>query len=215
VLKALLLDLDGTLAETDSLHFPTWADVLEPYGIEVSEEFYKERISGRLNPDIVEDLLPRVSEEEGRRIAETKEVDFRGRTDELQPLSGLMRFLAKAGDRGLKLALVTNAPKENVRAVLGGLNLEEAFDATFLAREVGAGKPDPAPYLAALTELDLSPEETIAFEDSASGIVSAVKAGIPTVGIASTHDPEKLREVGAFLVCEDFTDPECIALLDV
>ena len=95
------------------------------------------------------------------------------------------------------------------------LNLEGVFDARILAREVGVGKPDPAPYLAALDGLGLSPGETIAFEDSASGITSATGAGIPTVGIASTHDPAKLREAGAFVVCEDFADPECVALLDV
>lgn len=215
MLKALLLDLDGTLAETDSLHFPTWADALEPYGIQVDEEFYKENISGRLNPDIVEDLLPHVSEEEGRQIADTKEADFRRRAYELESLPGLIPFLEKARAQGLKLALVTNAPEENVHAILDGLNLGDAFDAMFLAREVGAGKPDPAPYLTALEQLGLAPDETIAFEDSASGIVSATEAGIPTVGIASTtHDPKKLREAGAFMVTDDFTDLECVALLD-
>ena len=215
MLEALLLDLDGTLAETDSLHRPTWATVLAPHGIEVDEEFYEENISGRLNPDVVEELLPHLSEEEGRRIAEAKEEDFRRNTGTLEPLPGLVDFLEKARGRGLKLVLVTNAPEENVTAILGGLQLTGAFDAALLAGEVGAGKPDPAPYLAALDELKLSPGETLAFEDSSSGITSAVKAGIPTVGIASTHDPAKLLETGAFMVSEDFTDPECIALLDV
>ena len=212
--EALLLDLDGTLAETDSLHRPTWATVLAPHGIEVDEEFYEENISGRLNPDVIEKLLPHLSEEEGRRIAEAKEEDFRRSTGALEPLPGLMDFLEKARGRGLKLVLVTNAPEENVTAILGGLQLTDAFDKTLLAGEVGAGKPDPAPYLAALDRLGLPPGETLAFEDSASGITSAVKAGVPTVGIASTHDPAKLLEAGAFMVSEDFTDPECIALLD-
>lgn len=214
MLKALLLDLDGTLAETDSLHLPTWVDVLRPYGLEVDEEFYKERISGRLNPDIIEDLLPHLSEEEGQEVAAAKEADFRRRADELEPLPGLMNFLEKARKRRLKLALVTNAPEENVRAILKGLGLEDVFDARSLAREAGVGKPDPAPYLAALEELALSPDETIAFEDSAAGIVSAIRAGIRTVGIASTHDPEKLRAAETFMVAEDFTDPACIVLLD-
>lgn len=214
MLKALLLDLDGTLAETDSLHLVTWIEALKPHGIEVDEEFYKENISGRLNPDVVKNLLPYVSQEEGLKIAESKESNFRGSTGDLEPLPGLTDFLDRARDRGMKLALVTNAPERNVRALLAGLSLGDAFDAEFLAEEVGAGKPDPAPYLAALGELGLLPEETIAFEDSASGITSARGANIPTVGITSTHDPEKLRAAGAFMVSEDFTDPKCVALLD-
>lgn len=212
--RALLLDLDGTLTETDSLHRATWAGVLKPHGIEVDEEFYKENISGRINPDVVRDILSHLSEKEGLQLAEAKEIDFRSRADGLEPLPGLMFFLQKARERGLMLALVTNAPQENVATILGGLDLENAFDATLLAGDVGAGKPDPAPYLAALEKLNLSPEETIAFEDSASGIISAVGAGVPTVGVASTHDPEKLREAGAFTVIDDFSDPECAALLE-
>ena len=215
MLEALLLDLDGTLAETDSIHLLTWARVLEPHDIEVDEEFYKENISGRVNPDVVEDLLPHLSEEEGLEIAEAKEVDFRHRAGDLEPLPGLRTFLEKARNNGLRLALVTNAPEKNVHALLEGLNLEEVFEAKILAGEVGAGKPAPDPYLAALEELKLLPDQTIAFEDSASGIASATEAGIPTVGIASTHNPAKLREAGAFMVSEDFTDPKCLALLDV
>lgn len=214
MLKALLLDLDGTLAETDSLHYPAWADLLKPHGIEVDEEFYKERISGRLNPDILKEFLPHLSEAEIHQMAESKEEDFRRRAKDLEPLDGLRPFLEKARKRGLMLAVVTNAPKENVTAILGGLDIQEAFYDTFLAEEAGAGKPDPAAYLAALEGLELAPEEAIAFEDSASGITSAVGAGIQTVGIASTHDPAKLREAGVFMVSEDFSDPECVALID-
>ncbi len=52
--RSLLFDLDGTLAETDSLHLPTWVEVLLPHGIEVDEAFYRENISGRANAEIVE-----------------------------------------------------------------------------------------------------------------------------------------------------------------
>ena len=214
MLEALLLDLDGTLAETDSVHRITWATVLGPHDIEISEDFYKENISGRLNPDVVKDLLPQVSEEERREISVAKELDFRNRTGALEPLPGLMNFLEKARGKGLKLALVTNAPKENVPAVLTGIGLENAFDSEILAEEVGIGKPAPAPYLAALKDLKLSPGEALAFEDSSSGIASAVEAGIPTVGISSTQDPQKLRDAGAFMVSADFADPECVALLE-
>ncbi|MDQ4107021.1 MAG: HAD-IA family hydrolase [Actinomycetota bacterium] len=215
MLRALLFDLDGTLADTDALHMPTWADALRSYDIEVDEDFYKRRISGRRNPDIVEDLLPHLSEEEGRNIADTKEADFRERAGELRSLPGLLDFIEEGRWRGLPIALVTNAPRENVGAILRGLGLEGRFDSTVLAEEVGVGKPDPKPYRAALERLSIRAEEAIAFEDSTSGIASAVEAGIPTVGVATTREPEKLREAGAFLVAEDFTNPEVWGLLDL
>src|SRR5215218_3055507 len=180
----MLFDLHGTLAETDSLHLPTWLDVLRPHGIEVDEAFYKENISGRSNGDVVRELLP-----------------------------GLLDFLKQARERGLKTALVTNAPQENVEAILLALELEEFFDEVVLSDEVGPVKPDPAPYRAALDKLGIAPEEAVAFEDSTSGISSSVGAGIPTVGIASTQDPEKLRRAGAFTTAKDFTDPELLEFL--
>ena len=212
--RALLFDLDGTLAETDSLHLPTWVNVLRPYGIEIDEEFYRERISGRSNSKIVEDLLPDLSAKEGRDLADAKEASFRERADELEPLPGLLDFMREAKDRGLSLALVTNAPEENVEAMLLALELREFFDEVVLSDEVGPVKPDPAPYRAALNRLGVAPEEALAFEDSTSGIASSVGVGIPTVGIASTQAPETLEDAGAFMVAADFADPELRRLVD-
>ncbi len=211
--RVLLFDLDGTLAETDSLHLPTWVEALLPHGIEVDEAFYRENISGRANAEIVGNLLPNLSAREGREIVETKEAGFRERAGDLEPLPGLLDFLEGAKERGLRTALVTNAPEENVGAVLLALDLEGFFDTVVPAEEVRAAKPDPEPYRTALEKLGADPEEALAFEDSVSGIASAVGAGIPTVGIASTQRPERLRQAGAFVVAEDFTDPDLRALI--
>ena len=211
--RALLFDLDGTLAETDSLHLPTWVDALEPYGVDIDEEFYRERISGRSTGEIVGDLLPDLSEEEGASIGDAKEASFRERAAGLEPLPGLLDFVQKGKRRGMRMALVTNAPKENVGAILPALKLQDYFQTVVLAAEVGAVKPDPAPYEAALERTGVSGDEALAFEDSVSGIASSVAAGIPTVGISSTQDPEKLRRAGAFIVAKDFTDPELKALI--
>ena len=211
--RALLFDLDGTLAETDSLHLPTWVDALEPYGVDIDEEFYRERISGRSTGEIVGDLLPDLSEEEGASIGDAKEANFRERAAGLEPLPGLLDFVQKGKRRGMRMALVTNAPKENVGAILPALKLQDYFQTVVLAAEVGAVKPDPAPYEAALERIGVSADEALAFEDSVSGIASSVAAGIPTVGISSTQDPEKLRRAGAFIVARDFTDPELRALI--
>jgi HAD superfamily hydrolase (TIGR01509 family) len=211
--RALLFDLDGTLAETDSLHLPTWVDALAPYGVDIDEEFYRERISGRSTGEIVGDLLPDLSEEEGASIGDAKEASFRERAAGLEPLPGLLDFVQKGKRRGMRMALVTNAPKENVGAILPALKLQDYFQTVVLAAEVGAVKPDPAPYEAALERTGVSADEALAFEDSVSGIASSVAAGIPTVGISSTQDPEKLRRAGAFIVARDFTDPELRALI--
>jgi HAD superfamily hydrolase (TIGR01509 family) len=210
---ALLFDLDGTLAETDSLHLPTWVDVLEPYGVEVDEEFYKESISGRSTGEVVRALLPDITDEEGRSIGDAKEASFRERASELEPLPGLVDFVQRGREWGMRIVLVTNAPEENVQAILLALELWDFFDTVVLADEVEAVKPDPAPYRAALDKTGVAAEEALAFEDSVSGISSSVAAGVPTVGITSSQDPQKLLDAGAFMTAEDFNDPQLRALI--
>jgi HAD superfamily hydrolase (TIGR01509 family) len=212
--RALLFDLDGTLAETDSLHLPTWVDTLEPYGVEVDEEFYRDSISGRSTGEVVRALLPDLSDEEGNSIGNAKEASFRERASELEPLPGLIDFVERGRKRGMQVALVTNAPEENVEAILLALKLRDYFDTIVLADEVEAVKPDPAPYRAALEKTGVPAGEAVAFEDSISGISSSVAAGIPTVGIASSQDPEKLLGAGVFMTAKDFTDPQLLVLID-
>lgn len=203
-LAAILYDLDGTLANTDPLHYQAWHDFLLGYDLEIDETFYKTRISGRLNPAIVADLLPQLTVEEGEQFAAAKEACFRELATQLTPLPGLLDLVHWAKQQGLKQAVVTNAPPENAHFMLRALHLETAFDALVLAEEVGIGKPDPAPYRFALEQFGITADQAVAFEDSPSGVRSAVAAGIPTIGIASTQAPSVLYGVGASLVVADF-----------
>jgi beta-phosphoglucomutase-like phosphatase (HAD superfamily) len=122
-------------------------------------------------------------------------------------------FVQRGREWGMRIALVTNAPEENVQAILLALELRDFFDTVVLADEVEAVKPDPAPYRAALDKTGVAAEEALAFEDSVSGISSSVAAGVPTVGITSSQDPQKLFDAGAFMTAEDFNDPQLRALI--
>ena len=153
MVKAILFDLDGTLADTDPLHLLAWREVLAPYGLKVDPAFYRERISGRLNPEIVRDLLGLEGEEAERLIA-TKEARFRELAQGLRPTPGLPEFLERIREKGLLWGVVTNAPRENARHVLEALGLRPPL--LVLAEEVGRGKPDPLPYQLALRRLGVA-----------------------------------------------------------
>src|SRR6056297_3868095 len=205
-LAALLFDLDGTLAHTDPLHFLAWQDALAEHGVEVDEAAYARHVSGRHNPQIVADLLPHLTEAEGRAFAEDKESRFRAAADRLEPLPGVHEVLRAARSAGLATALVTNAPRHNTLFMLRALELQEAFDAIGLGDEAAAPKPDPAPYREMLRTLGVKADRTLAFEDSPSGVTSARGAGVRVVGLATTQRPEALADLGASLVVDDFLD---------
>jgi beta-phosphoglucomutase len=124
----------------------------------------------------------------------------------LQPLTGFYELLAWTEKHQLKRALVTNAPRLNAEFMLDVLGIKEVFHTIVLADDCVAGKPDPEPYKVALQQLGITAEQAIALEDSPSGIRAAVAANIPTIGIASTHDPQILKSVGTFMAIPDFTD---------
>ncbi|ABG51676.1 HAD-superfamily hydrolase, subfamily IA, variant 3 [Trichodesmium erythraeum IMS101] len=206
MLKAILFDLDGTLANTDPLHYQTWKEILDNHGIPINHNSYKQYISGRTNPEIIQDLLPKLSTTEAEELADYKEVKFREMAKNLQPLTGLLDLIEWIKNQKLQKAVVTNAPPENAKFMLEVLKLKDTFPLVILGGEMTVGKPDPAPYKLCLEKLAISPEEAIVFEDSRSGVKSAVGAGIYTIGVASTHEPKSLLEIGASIVINDFSD---------
>jgi len=208
MLKALLFDLDGTLANTDPVHYETWKEIMAGYGLPIDPAFYTANFSGRLNEQIIQTLLPHLDAAAGEWLARHKEALFRERATLIPPMPGLFDLLNWMETHQLKRAIVTNAPVENVEFMVQSLGLAETFEVVILGDELPKGKPDPLPYQTALDQLEIAPHEAIAFEDSPSGIRSAIAAQIPTVAIASSHDPEVLRSLGSVLVVNDFAKPQ-------
>ncbi len=214
MLKALLFDLDGTLANTDAVHFPAWMEVLRPHGIEVTREYYDERLAGRVNADVVDDVLPDLSDEEREKLINAEEERSRDRAAQIGPLPGLKAFLDEGRERGLTLALVTNSVQSDADQILEPLDLTGTFDPIVYPSEVSATKPDPAPYLELLDRLGIEADEALAFEDSVTGAKASHAAGVQTVGVSSGDTPEDLKEAGVDLVIGDFADQALYDLLD-
>ncbi|WP_207456635.1 HAD-IA family hydrolase [Azospirillum sp. SYSU D00513] len=211
--KALLFDLDGTLAETDPLHFRAFAAMLRDHGVELTEEDYGRHITGRSNAVIMAHFLPGHAVEDHVRLAAAKEAAFRRLAEDLVPVEGLAALLDSARERDMKVALVTNAPRENAVHMLRVLGLADRFHLLVIGDELPHAKPHPLPYATALEGLGVTAEDAVAFEDSRTGIASAKGAGIFTVGLTTTHGAEELREAGADVICRDFADPALHTLL--
>ncbi|HHP7232269.1 MAG TPA: HAD family hydrolase [Xenococcaceae cyanobacterium] len=214
MLSAILFDLDGTLANTDPIHFAVWQDILSQYNLAINRDFYQKHISGKTNAQITSDILPRLSPEAAWQLAIDKEVRYRQLAKILQPMPGLKKILKLIDTALLKKAVVTNAPEENAIHMLETLQLTDIFPVVIMAKDAPPGKPDPAPYKLALSRLGIDHDKAIAFEDSPSGITSAVAAGIYTIAIASTHEPDRLLAVGASMVIRDFNSQELWQFLD-
>jgi len=213
MLRALLFDLDGTLTDSDPVHLAAFNAMLQLRGASLSEAEFRTRISGKSNEAIAAALLPGGSAAERRAFTEEKEAMFRRMASDLAETAGLTRLLAWADERALQLAIVSNAPADNVAHMTAALGIADRFDVVIHGDAVAHPKPDPFPYREALTRFGLSATEAIAFEDSVPGIRSAAGAGLATVAIAGLDTVDPLRAAGATLAVRDFDDPALWAFL--
>ncbi|WP_373352841.1 HAD family hydrolase [Pseudoroseicyclus sp. CXY001] len=211
--KALLFDLDGTMLDTDPLHRAVFAELLSPFGIEVDEAFYMENILGRLNEDMFADFLPDHPDPVG--LSEEKEATFRRHLPRPYPETpGLSALVNRAEIAGWRLGVVTNAPRLNAEAMLDAVGLRARMEALVVGEECAHGKPHPDPYLAGMTALGASPETTLVFEDSASGVRAGAAAGAKVIGIRTNLTDAALRDAGASLTIQDFNDSALGPVLD-
>lgn len=209
--EALLFDLDGTLTNSDPLHFAAFAATALDYGVNMDEEMFIKHVSGQLNENICRTLFSHVDSALHQKIADDKEALFRRMiVGKLKPIAGLLAFLDWAKARGCGFAIVSNAPRANITDMLKALGVTELFDTIVCASELPRGKPDPLPYLTGLERLGVAANRAMAFEDAAPGLTAAHRAGVATVGLTTTLSADAVASFGADLAMADYTDPRLL-----
>jgi HAD superfamily hydrolase (TIGR01509 family) len=211
--SALLFDLDGTLVESDPLHFVAFQEAFAPFGVTVDEDQYRRLIMGAPNSAIGEAFLPHLPIAQREKIIDAKEAAFRRAFRSAKPTKGIVALLDFAETAGFAVALVTNAPRANAELMLATLGLAERFPLLVIGAELPRSKPDPLPYLTALQLTGAEAACSIAFEDSLSGIRAAAAAGLAVVGLTTGLDEATLIGVGATFGVADFTDPRIADLI--
>ena len=209
----LLFDLDGTIVETDHLHFEAMRSVFTPHGVEIDWATYKARVIGRNNPAIAADLLPHIPVARHAAIMDEKEAAYRDRIEQIEAASGLTALLDWADANSIPCAVVTNAPRANADVVLQALQIRHRFKVVVIGPELREAKPHPLPYLTALEALGGNASRSVGFEDSPSGARAAAAAGLGVVGLTTSLDDAALRDAGATITGADFTDPAVIAYI--
>jgi HAD superfamily hydrolase (TIGR01509 family) len=139
-------------------------------------------------------------------IAVEKEAAFRRIIEREVPLApGLITLMDALKAAGVKLAVGSSAPPENVRLVIEQGRLNNYFDVCIDGSLVKRGKPAPDVFLAAASGLGLAPSACAVIEDAPPGIQAAVAAGTRAIGVATTHSRAQLLDLGAEIVFDSIT----------
>lgn len=210
---ALIFDMDGVIVENHEWHFRAWIEFCRQYGITLTQEEFYTKIFGGTNHDLLTRLFEgSLSNDDIERMGEEKEAIYREMyAPHIQPVPGVVEFIGLARDKGIKTALATSAPSSNVSFTLERTNLTGSFDVMVDSSHIKHGKPHPEIYLKAAALLNLEPRQCIVFEDSLSGITSALSAGCNVIGVATTLPAAELTM--AHHIITDFTEHN--ALLNV
>ncbi len=218
-LRAALFDLDGTICNSDHLHFAAWRDELAAScnSFQLSHLEYKSRISGKPNVLIAQEFLSHFDDDRRAFICASKEARFRelcAGSNALHPLNGLLKLVGFLQSNEVRLACVTNAPRVNAEYMLRQMNLWECFEHLIIGEECFASKPSPEPYLEAMKRFNVDATSCVIFEDSSSGLAAARSSGCAlVVGVCTTHMAENLQLMGAHAAVHDFSELNFDALL--
>lgn len=174
-LKLLLLDFDGTLADTRQANAKAYVAALAEFGIEMTEEEYLERHFGVRCPDFLRSI----------GINESEKIDaIRRRKIELYPTffssirlnEWLWGFAQDFRRHGGKVWIVSTGQADNLRNAMNYLSLNEGVDGVLSALDVERHKPHPDAFLKAMEIEGCTPEESLIFEDSRVGIEAAQRS---------------------------------------
>ncbi|GAB3919848.1 HAD family hydrolase [Larkinella terrae] len=208
-MKAVLFDMDGVIVDTNPHHRLAWRSYFERYGKPLTDADFVQYVSGKHNNDILSHLFPdrSLSLTEARQLAAEKEALFRELyLPDIQPVAGLAGFLQLLRNSGIRTAVATSAPVENLDFVMDTLNLRAYFDVLLDESKVSHPKPNPEIYQKGMQLLSVEPNESVIFEDSTTGIRAAKAAGAYVIGLTTTDSAKELISAGADEVIGDFTE---------
>ena len=212
MLDLLAFDLDGTLADTETLKAISYgwaAHVLRPDLDPAAVEAAYPAFVGRSREEIASGLTERFGLAEAAaardgsvepweayvalRLERYRALLADGALVRRYALAPTVALARRARSLARHAALVTTSDRRNARRVLGALGLDGAFDVVVTSDDVARTKPDPEPYRLALQRLGVAAAEALAVEDSPAGIRGALAAGLRVLAVPSDYTRASVR----------------------
>jgi HAD superfamily hydrolase (TIGR01509 family) len=206
--RVVVLDVDGTLMDTNYLHTEAWARAFERVDHRVPRvRLHKEvgKGAGLLIGEFVDD------EETEEKIQDLHSEIYGELQEHGHPLPGARELISSLKERGYEVWFVTSAKDEELEHHMQELEAEDSVDGVVNSSAVENPKPAPDIFEETLRRAGATAEETVAVGDAVWDIEAAREAGIRTVAVLTggAFPKEALEEAGAVAVYED-----CATLLD-
>ena len=183
-LRGVLIDIDGTLLDSNDAHAASWADVFAENHMDIPFERVRPLI-GMGGDKVVPELTGHDHESpEGERLsARKKEIFEREYLPTLQPTRGARRLLERLVAEGLTLVIATSAGGDELRGLVERTGISDLIDDATSSGDVESSKPDPDVIGAALRKGGFREGEAIMLGDTPYDVEAAARAGVPTIAL--------------------------------
>lgn len=196
-MRAVLWDMDGTLADSERVHYLAWQETLNRHGVTYTYERFLADF-GRSNEDLLPELL---NVDPGDAIvmdvAREKEATFRqmAREEGLKPLPGVMDWLERFRMKGVKQVVSSSGRMANIVASVELLGIADYFHALVSGASLPKSKPDPLIFLNSAAVVEAQAHQCIVVEDSLHGIEAALRAGMKSIAVGQIANHEGLQRL--------------------
>jgi HAD superfamily hydrolase (TIGR01509 family) len=214
-LQLVIFDCDGVLVDSEVISNGVLARLLTDAGVPLTLAETRRDYQGLLLDEIVSRTAARFGKQLPDdfldRFQAARAEEFRR---DLKPVQGAARMIERVQAAGIPVCVATQGRLEKTRMTLGLTGLDELIpaDAVFSAYSVPRGKPDPALFLHAATEMGADPSGCAVIEDTPSGVAAAVAAGMRVLGFTADSDEAALRAAGAEVFSSLDQVPELLGL---
>jgi len=204
MLKAVIFDLDGVVADSHPLHEAAWRTLLVEQGMDSARLNLDFLYAGHPRRAILRHYLGPMQPSEMERLGRRKDELYAIARNKLNTKPGIPRLLLQLNAGGILCALATSAGRVRTHESLKQFGITKYFSAIVTGEEPGAPKPAPDIFLIAAVKLGVSAGQCVVVEDSVAGVLAARAAGMRCAGYTSSERLAELAEAGADDLISEF-----------
>jgi beta-phosphoglucomutase len=191
MLKAIIFDFDGVIADTELDRFKYLQKELKKYDYSLKQANFP-KIFGKKIFSVLKELFPKMPEILIEKIAQKRRKQLKTKITEFMPISGLKTFLSDLNDK-YAIAITTGSTREVVSRFLNHHGLNHYFHILICGDDFKSSKPDPEGFRLTIKKLQLTSSDVIIIEDSEAGIAAAKKLKCTVFGLQNKFNFEQIK----------------------
>ena len=199
MVKAVIFDLDGVLAKTDSFHYLSWKKICDTHAY-LFDKVMNNELRGVSREECLKIILGynniTLSDEDFKKVCDEENENYNHIVDDITEqdlFPGVVNLLKKLKGDGFPLAIGTIS--KHAKTTIEKLKIGKFFNTIVDGNMVKKAKPDPECFLLCAKNLGISPKDILVIEDADSGIIAANKGGFISVAFGNAKNNKEAKYI--------------------